>query len=324
MRSLLFIIFFPLFYVCSYGQADTGRVVPDTPVRAGREIPDSPVRPYSQGRHDTLKTDSAKADAVIQLRKLSPATYQAALDNLLKQHRFINLSMPAASLISTRKQDSGKEYLFYLLSGLLLLFVFFKVFYIKYFNNTFRVFFNTSLRQNQLTDLLLQARLPSLIFNGFFAVSAGIYSWLLLQHYGFIAPAHTLFLPFCILAIACMYVGKFLILKFLGWATGLTDAFNTYVFVLFLVNKILGIVLLPFIIVLAFAPEEWMNSLALLSLLIVGIFFLLRFFRSYNLVQSQLTMKSWHFMIYIISIEVLPLLLVSKTLMKLVFLPDKS
>jgi hypothetical protein len=42
---------------------------------------------------------------------------------------------------------------------------------------------------------------------------------------------------------------------------------------------------------------------------------LLRFFRSYGLLQNQLKISRFHFMLYITGIEILPLLLIYKGLM---------
>ena len=38
-----------------------------------------------------------------------------------------------------------------------------------------------------------------------------------------------------------VYVLKYSTLKFTGWITGLNEATNTYIFVIFLINKIIGI-----------------------------------------------------------------------------------
>ena len=207
-----------------------------------------------------------------------------------------------------------------MLAGIILLFGFFKVFYATYFNNIFRVFFNTSLRQNQLTDLLLQAKLPSLIFNLFFILTGGLYLWLLLNYYHFISEENNKkALAFCVFAIAFIYVIKFCVLKFVGWLTGTIESVDTYIFVIFLVNKITGIILIPFVILLAFAEPEWYDSITIFSFLVVGILFLLRFMRSYGLLQHQLNISRMHFMLYIISIEILPLLVVFKWFSKIFF-----
>ncbi|MDQ6723540.1 MAG: DUF4271 domain-containing protein, partial [Thermoproteota archaeon] len=180
----------------------------------------------------------------------------------------------------------------------------------------FRVFFNTSLRQNQLTDLLLQAKLPSLIFNIFFCLSVGLYLWLLINHYS-VAHNNYVFAGLLVLLVAIIYLGKFITLKFLGWIGGASEAVDQYIFVIFLVNKIIGISLLPFIILLAFAPVSWINFIVFSSVIILGIFFLLRYLRSYGLLQSQFKFYSFHFLIYIAAIEVFPALIIYKLFMQL-------
>ncbi|HMC98856.1 MAG TPA: hypothetical protein VKH37_01840, partial [Ferruginibacter sp.] len=81
---------------------------------------------------------------------------------------------PAALAVEHRHSDN-KDWMFYVLVGMLLLLAIFRFFFARYFGNLFRVFFNTSLRQSQLTDQLLQAKLPSLFFNIFFIISGGLY-----------------------------------------------------------------------------------------------------------------------------------------------------
>ncbi|MEO6329830.1 MAG: DUF4271 domain-containing protein [Ginsengibacter sp.] len=262
---------------------------------------------------DAFKTNS---DSAIVRPRVK--TYQSVLHELLLANEYMNVKQQPASLIIKKRQTSGKENLFYLLSCIILIFGLFKVFYAKYFHNIFRVFFNTSLRQNQLTDLLLQARLPSFIFNIFFSISAGAYFWLLLNYYYFInKDSSTKVLIFCIGSIAVIYAAKFCVLKFIGWLTGMSAILNTYIFVIFLINKIIGITLIPFIIFLAFAPDIFVKSSVIISSLVLGIFFLMRFFRSYSILQHQLTLSRIYFFLYIISLEILPLLIIYKLLLSI-------
>jgi hypothetical protein len=115
-----------------------------------------------------------------------------------------------------------------------------------------------------------------------------------------------------VLFIAAVYSAKFIALKFVGWLTGMSDTVSQYIFVLFLINKIIGILLLPVIVLLAFAPQAWLNIITISSFIILGIFFLLRYLRSYSLLQSKLKVNGFHFLIYITGIEILPLLLLYK------------
>lgn len=267
--------------------------------------------------------DSTRVSAdSASLPLIKPNIYQyknnfTNFDSLLKKNKFINVNSPV-SLAVKQREKNGKEFLFYLLGIIILLLAMFKVFYSKYFNNIFRVFFNTSLRQNQLTDLLLQAKLASLIFNIFFVLSAGLYVWLLLHQYHLLKQSNNyIFIGLSILFVALIYTGKFLALKIIGWISGISTVTDQYIFVIFLINKIIGVVLIPFIILLAFGPASWLPIISISSFCIIGILFLLRYLRSYGLLQNQLKIKRLHFLLYITGIEILPLLLIYKLTLQL-------
>ena len=240
------------------------------------------------------------------------------LDSFLKKNKYLTLSTTPVSLAAKEKNTNGKEFLFYLLATVILFAALFKVFYSKYFNNIFRVFFNTSLRQNQLTDLLLQNKLPSLIFNIYFVISAGLYAWLLLDHYQLLNHSNDyLFIALSILSVSIIYLGKFLSLKLIGWISGMSASTDQYIFVIFLINKIIGILLIPVIILLAFAPPGWINFIIISSSCIIGILFLLRYLRSYGLLQNQLRINAFHFLLYVIGIEILPILILYRVVTKI-------
>jgi hypothetical protein len=251
-----------------------------------------------------------KIDSVIPVQVKQK---NAWLDSMLQQNKYLNLRSTPVSLAAQEKSFKGKEFLFYLLGITILLLAMSKVFYTRYFNNIFRVFFNTSLRQNQLTDLLLQAKLPSLIFNIFFVVSAGLYAWLLLSHYQLIREDHNYtMLAFAVLFVTLIYCGKFLTLKVFGWMSGMSVVTDRYIFVIFLINKIIGILLIPFIILLAFSPPQWMTVIITASGLVIGLLFLLRYLRTYGLLQNDMKINAFHFLLYIAGMEVLPILILYK------------
>ncbi|MGG9971221.1 DUF4271 domain-containing protein [Ferruginibacter sp. SUN002] len=244
-------------------------------------------------------------------------SYNAKLNAFLGRNKLLNISAAPGSAHHTivSRNDTQAIY-FYIIAGMALFLGFFKFFYAKYFNNLFRVFFNTSLRQSQLTDQLLQAKLPSLFFNIFFVLSGGIYVYFLLEHFNWMPHKNKLLtMTTCILAVAVIYFVKFLTLKFTGWLTSYKEPVNTYVFVVFLINKILGIFLLPFIIMMAFSSESIAKPAMLTSLFLIVLFLLLRFIRSYGLLQTRLRVSKLHFFLYIAGIEVIPLLLIYKGLM---------
>jgi hypothetical protein len=259
---------------------------------------------------DTVKVniDSLPITAVAQ--------YNTALRELLAIHPYLNSNgKPFANTVVPRVLRS-RDHLFYIVMGLLLYLALLRVFYTRYFFNLFRVFFNTSLRQSQLTDQLLQAKLPSLFFNLFFIVAAGLFAYLLLLRFHWISDTTRWWvaLPIAVAAVGGIYGGKFLTLSFTGWLTTYKEQANNYIFIVFLINKVIGVMLLPAILVLAFSSPGLSFVAANTALILIALLLVLRFFRSYGLLKGQIKVSRFHFLLYIIGIEILPLALIYKAL----------
>jgi hypothetical protein len=126
------------------------------------------------------------------------------------------------------------------------------------------------------------------------------------------AVNNKILLPFCILSVAALYFIKFCLLKFMGWVSDIQETTNNYIFAIFLVNKITGIILVPIIILLAFTKPEWLPVITNISLLVLGLFFLSRYIKSYGAIDRKFPLNPFHFIIYIAGAEIIPLLLIYK------------
>lgn len=264
-----------------------------------------------------LQIDSAEKNIntdTIPISALAPSkSNHFDINKFLSRSRFINVKDAPVFFVEKERVASGKEFLFYSLCAIVLILALFKTFYKGYFYNLFRVYFNTSLRQTQLADQLLQAKLPSFILNIFFALSLGIYIWLLFDLYHPPRLINSkLLLPFCIVSVALLYFFKFCILKFMGWVADISQTTDNYIFAIFLVNKITGILLIPIIILLAFLKREWIPIVANLSFMVLGLFFLSRYIKSYGLIEKKMPLNPFHFIIYIVGGEIIPLVILYK------------
>lgn len=259
----------------------------------------------------TLKNSKPDTIAVSGISPLKSNHFD--INKLLSGSRFINAKGAPVFFIEKERDASGKEFLFYSLCIIVLILALFKTFYTGYFNNLFRVYFNTSLRQTQLSDQLLQAKLPSFILNIFFALSVGIYIWLL---FGLYHPprliSSKLLLPFCIFSVALLYFIKYCLLKFMGWVADINQTTDNYIFAIFLVNKITGILLIPIIILLAFLKREWVPIVANVSFMVLVLLFLSRYVKSYGAIEKKMPLNPFHFLIYIAGGEIIPLVILYK------------
>jgi len=215
-----------------------------------------------------------------------------------------------------KKLFSGKELLFYYLVFLFILFGLMRRAFAKYFYDLFRVFFKTTLKQRQTQEQLLQSPLPSVFMNSFFVLSAGLYVNFLLQYFQLsIVENFWLQYLYCTGALAAIYIVKYLGLKITGWLFNLSDATDSYIFIVFIINKMIGILFLPFLLIIAFASDPLYSSAMIISWFGIGLLLLYRFILSYGAVRKEVKLNSFHFILYILGFEVIPLLLIYKLLL---------
>jgi hypothetical protein len=283
-------------------------ILQDSNVAQRRSIGNSNINAIASNDSLTAKADSS-SDSLETLQR--PVINFDSI--ILSKNPYINATGKPFFLEEQPHTVSGKEFLFYSLCLMLLILGLFRTFFTGYFKNLFRVYFNTSLRQTQLSDQLRQATLPSLILNIFFTITAGIYIWLLFNYYHppKIINSRVL-LSFCILSIGVIYFLKFCLLKFLGWVSDVQESTNGYIFAIFLVNKITGIFLVPVVILIAFINPAWLPAIVNISFMIIGLLFLSRYIKSYGIIEKRIPLNPLHFLIYIAGAEILPMLILYK------------
>lgn len=267
------------------------------------------------------------ADTGVKRRDTPPAQHTAQVDsvrkarrpvylNLLRQHPYFNFFAKPVFELTLKRADTGKEQLFYLLVGVVLYFAFIKLIFGKYLNNLFAFFFQVSMRQKQMREHLMHSPVPALLLNLFFVVAGGIFaSFVLLYHqYHVDAPLWRLML-YSVGALAAIYLVKLIVLKIVGWIFSIQEAVNTYIFVVYSINKLIGIFLIPFVVLLAFSERHVAQLLITLSLVMIVLLFLYRYIVAYVPVRKEIKVNQFHFLIYICAFEVMPLLLICKVLL---------
>ena len=290
--------------------------IPDTviaPIVKRHVVPSKPkVRSATFKVHKDSTFSNTKRD-----------TIRVALNNswlrdsfLFTNHPFYRFTNPSRYTTNNR-QWQGKEVIFYSLLGLLIFFALIKNSFYKYIQDLIKIFLRTTVRQRQIKDQLVQSPLPSLLLNIFFLVSLGMFLTLLLQHFrlGLQFSVWSLFL-YCVLGLIVIYGVKYLALKLVGWALQLSEAFDAYIFIVFTTNKIMGISLLPFLIILAFTYGSVSQIAITLGSFTIAGMFAYRYFLSYVSIHRQVSISFFHFFLYLCAFEIAPLLLINKLLFR--------
>jgi Domain of unknown function (DUF4271) len=236
--------------------------------------------------------------------------------NLLDSSIFLNLNGTPQNLPAVSFKPVSYTWLFYSIAFLFLIFGLIKTYYQLYFDTLIRVLFKTTLKQNQLTDQLEQAKQPSLIFNVLFVALAGIYIFTLLDFIKNkrieVENIKIRYMVLCMLIVGACYSVKYISLLLVGWLTDLKQEMKSYIFIVFLLNKVLGIfllILLPFII---FGSSSLSSFAVLISIVAVVLSFLLRYARTFSQLKSKFSVNAALFLLLIICLEVMPLAIIFK------------
>jgi hypothetical protein len=235
--------------------------------------------------------------------------------DLLKTQPFFNFFGKAAHMRSEKYERESYDTMFYLLVLMLFYFAVVKLFFGKYLANVLTLFFRASMRQHQLREQVLQSPFPSLLLNNLFVISGGLYGAFLLRFYKFGSPDDFwIYFLYCTVLLAVLYLLKYLLIRMTGWIFNISRTAETYLFVVFLTNKIIGIFLLPFLVLISFSGPVISVIAITLSIIMIGVFFVYRFLGSYSILHKEIKISGLHFILYLCAFEIAPLLLIYKVL----------
>ncbi|MDH7463757.1 DUF4271 domain-containing protein [Chitinophagaceae bacterium 26-R-25] len=298
--------------------------VVDTPKPVVKKAPKpavkKPVLDSAKRAELLLKKDSTRPvkDSIAPIVNTVEAEKDTVYFNyggVLTQNRYYNFTgNPVLPRIQVKHHDH-KEDEFYLLLLIILFFALVRVVFAKYMQNLFTVMFRASLKQKQIREQLSQTPLPSLLLNIFFVLVAGSFAAFLLRYYNEFTEVNFWLLVFySSVVISLVYLLKFLVLKFTGWVFNLKAAANTYIFIVFLINKLLALFLLPLVILIAFQSAEADIWVTISYILIVSAL-VYRYLASFGPIRSEIKVKQIHFFLYLCAFEIAPLLLIYKVLL---------
>lgn len=295
-----------------------------------RRPPIRRIRPDSTKRIttviDTLRRDTLRKDSVVAQIPVNPDSLLLPLPPVVQMRfdtvvytnpHFFSFTNPIRLREAVHVEQS-KDSLFYCSMGILFLFGLLRTSFSRYFQDLFKLFFRTSLKQRQAKELLLQSPFPSLMLNVLFFLSSGLFLTLLFEQFNMGERFSFLILyGLCALGLTAVYFLKFVGLKICGWLFRVVDATDGYIFIIFTANKVLGIMLLPFVVLLAFAVGAFAQVAFTFSLIFIGGVFLYRYYLAFTTVRRQVHMHVFHFFLYFLAFEVVPLLLVNKLIFRL-------
>jgi hypothetical protein len=207
---------------------------------------------------------------------------------------------------------------FYLVMVMVILLGIIRVTDVRYFAGLWKALGNLSNGNSQIREMIEGSGLQNLLMNIYFALTAGVYAFYIIRYFrpgnSGLMPSYLL-LTFTVCGIGLLYLVKYVAVVFSGWAFKVESLTTQYLFNVFLINKILSIVLLPFILIIGFGASAWVWPALVVSFVLLVILLVTRYVRSWQVFGSFLQFSKFHFFLYLCASEILPV----SVLIKLIF-----
>ncbi|MFM2135278.1 MAG: hypothetical protein RL021_678 [Bacteroidota bacterium] len=186
-----------------------------------------------------------------------------------------------------------------------------RIFYSRYFKQMAASLFNVGLANQIVRDENILVQRATVYMSIMFYLTAALFLYLLSEQLHWELPwigsGFPRFLKFIVL-VSGVYALKFLVLRFGGWLFGLERELTTYLFTIFIVNNIQGLLLFPIIVLIAFqsgGSADWMFRM---SFFIIGIFYVFRLFRGVQIGLNVPGASLLYLFLYLCTLELAPML----------------
>lgn len=271
-----------------------------------------------------LRTDSASVDSLLKTQQTfaaltdsafidTVAVKQASLIDLLFKNHLLQFDFFYPQTLDKPVADWFTVSLLIVITAV----TFLKVFYSKIFFQILKAFFNNNTANQIIRDENLLVQRASILLSiicylvlALFAYKGSLYFQVENTYLG---KGFALFLAIA-LFIAIAYSVKMIVLKFLGGLFYINKPVTAYIFNLFLINNVLGIVLIPVIIFFAYLPV-YTDILLYSGLIIVLLFYIYRLVKGMISWTGSTHMNLFYLFLYICALEIAPLLILSKIIL---------
>ena len=87
-----------------------------------------------------------------------------------------------------------------------------------------------------------------------------------------------------------------------------------YIFNVNIINKIVGILIIPFFVLLAYAPDYMKPWIFYISIAVIGSLLIYRYIRGVMIAKNYVTLHKFHFFIYLCTLEIAPTVILIKSI----------
>jgi hypothetical protein len=313
MKSKIYILFLCLALCAMHTNAQlVAEQQNDVEINIDSLIQDSLSKAYILS-HKPL---TEKERTTVVLEKTTSA-YGPYANYYLYNVSWYSLKSSIRAVYSLKRTRPNVEWIFYVYVFLFL----FTAVLGKYSNGLLRkiwkVFINDGFIYRQTREQMTQQPFVSIFLNLLFVFSTSLFLFFGLGwDHEFTGAYRWYILVSAFTSVALVYVFKFIFMRTMGWAFGQEETFDNYLFVVFLNNKLVGLVLLFSSFFMAFSSSATSAFVFKSTLVVLFLMLVYRMLRGYQVFLRQTRIGFFSLILAFLSLELIPSAVVVKFLSK--------
>jgi hypothetical protein len=224
-----------------------------------------------------------------------------------------------ADLEPRQRETVTFDWLFGIFIFLILLFVWIRIFYGKFFNMLANALKSFKIASNLFREKNALIQRVSILLDAIYLIVISIFTFELARyHHLWEAGMNRFNLFMIVLNVFIIYtVLRIIILQLTGYIFFSKSTFAEYIHSTFVVNKGVGIALFPVVIMQHYFPYQWLHGILIMGILIILMAFILKAIRAYQIIIRK-DILIFYLILYLCTLEILPLLLGYKVIMSLI------
>ncbi len=214
------------------------------------------------------------------------------------------------------ENDAQNRFYFVMVVSILLILTILMTILRSFFQKAYYAFLNDNMMNQVYRERESVGPLPFLLLYAYFFINAGLFAYFLAKHYNTRLPGgHFLQWLYYTGGLIALFSLKHLLLRSIGFIFPVEKEVKLYNFQIVVFAIVIGLILTPVNILLAYGPEPLSNNLIYLSLVLLALIYIFRYLRSLLIANRFLLFHKFHFLLYICSVEIAPVMVLVKLIL---------
>ena len=226
----------------------------------------------------------------------------------------VSLLRPESTAIGSR--TSYKTWIFFILLGLTAVLATIKVAFSREFDMMIVGFLNFKLVQQFFRDNLVGTTMSGRLLSINYILAITLFLFLVVRYFMSLDFNELEILLGVFVILLAFTAMRILVLKLFQFILPVSEVLRLYQYYSWLVNKVIGVILIPFLFLMAFAPDNLQMYIMYLSIIVVLLLVIYKMWRALHIAFEYFNRYPFHFFLYICGFEIAPALIIFKLLSK--------